>query len=93
MSVNDETSDTKQAAANQEPGQGIDRRGFFNRLSLALSGLAGVLVGVPVIGFLISPLLREVPRICARSERLMSSRKGTSSRSRSRTARRYPGPA
>lgn len=63
MSVNDETPDTKASVAMQEPTQEQDRRRFLNRLSLALSGVAAVLVGVPVIGFLISPLLREVPRI------------------------------
>lgn len=63
MSVNDETPDTKAAVAMQGPTQELDRRRFFNRLSLALSGVASVLVGVPVIGFLISPLLRDVPRI------------------------------
>ncbi len=63
MSVNDETPDMKAAVAMQEPTQELDRRRFLNRLSLALSGVAAVLVGVPVIGFLISPLLREVPRI------------------------------
>ena len=62
MSVNDETPDTK-AAATQKPTQELDRRRFLNRLSLVLSGVAAVLVGFPVIGFLISPLLREVPRI------------------------------
>ena len=63
MSVDDEKSDNKRAADNPESEQGLDRRRFLNRLSLALSGLAGVLVGIPIIGFLISPLLREVPRI------------------------------
>ena len=63
MSVNDETPDTKAAVAMQKPVQELYRRRFLNRLSLALSGVAAVLVGVPVIGFLISPLLRDVPRI------------------------------
>jgi len=63
MSVNDEMPDTKADVARQKPTQEPDRRRFLNRLSLVLSGVAAVLVGVPVIGFLISPLLREVPRI------------------------------
>lgn len=40
----------------------FDRR-FFNKLSLALVGLASLLVGVPIVGFLVDPLFRPAPRL------------------------------
>lgn len=36
-----------------------DRRRFLTKLSLGLSGLAGLIVGVPFIGFLIAPVRRR----------------------------------
>jgi menaquinol-cytochrome c reductase iron-sulfur subunit len=36
----------------------LTRRGFLNKLSLGLSGLAGLVLGVPVIAYLLHPLLR-----------------------------------
>jgi menaquinol-cytochrome c reductase iron-sulfur subunit len=39
----------------------ISRRRFLTRLSLGLSGLGAALVGVPVLGFLLAPLLRQAP--------------------------------
>ena len=36
-----------------------DRRRFLTRLSLALSGAVGALLGVPVVGFLLAPLIRR----------------------------------
>lgn len=43
-------------------GYGPDRRAFLNRMSLALSGLIGAAIGVPVIGFLLAPLFEASPR-------------------------------
>ncbi len=40
----------------------VSRRDFLNRLSLGLSGLAGIVLGVPVVGYLLSPLLRPQPQ-------------------------------
>ena len=40
-----------------------DRRRFLSRLSLALSGAVGALLGVPVVGFLLAPLTRKEPRV------------------------------
>ncbi len=40
----------------------VSRRAFFSRLSLALGGLAGLVLGVPVVAYLLSPLLRPEPR-------------------------------
>jgi quinol---cytochrome c reductase iron-sulfur subunit, bacillus type len=38
-----------------------ERRRFMSRLSIALAGIGAALVGVPVIGFLIGPILSRVP--------------------------------
>jgi menaquinol-cytochrome c reductase iron-sulfur subunit len=40
-----------------------ERRRFLARLSLALSGAVGALLGVPVLGFLLAPLTRKEPRV------------------------------
>jgi menaquinol-cytochrome c reductase iron-sulfur subunit len=39
------------------------RRRFLARLSIALSAAIAAAAGVPVVGFLVSPLLRKAPRI------------------------------
>ena len=38
------------------------RRRFLSRVSIALSTAVAAVVGVPVVGFLLSPLARKVPR-------------------------------
>jgi len=38
------------------------RRRFLSRISIALSTAVAAVVGVPVVGFLLSPLTRKVPR-------------------------------
>ncbi len=40
----------------------VRRRRFLSRMSVALSAAAAAVVGVPVVGFLVAPLLRRVPR-------------------------------
>jgi len=45
----------------ESPGV-LQRRRFLSRISIALSGVAGAIVGVPVVGFLVAPLVRRVPR-------------------------------
>jgi len=40
----------------------ITRRRLLNNLSLGLSGLAGLVLGVPVVAYLLSPLLRPEQR-------------------------------
>src|SRR5688500_5381068 len=47
--------------ANEFGPPSPDRRRFLSRLSLVLSGLIGAIIGVPVVGFLLAPLLREAP--------------------------------
>ena len=39
----------------------VTRRSFLNRVSLALSGLAAAVVSVPIIAYLLSPLLEPTP--------------------------------
>ncbi|MDQ3809806.1 MAG: Rieske (2Fe-2S) protein [Chloroflexota bacterium] len=38
------------------------RRKFLSRLSLGLSGLAAAVVSVPIVAYLLSPILRPAPR-------------------------------
>lgn len=40
-----------------------ERRAFLAKVSIALSALAGALVGIPVVGFLLGPLLQTTPDI------------------------------
>jgi menaquinol-cytochrome c reductase iron-sulfur subunit len=40
----------------------LSRRRFFEKLSIALSGLCAAIVGVPIIGFVIAPLFRKPPQ-------------------------------
>lgn len=40
----------------------VSRRRFLSRISLALSGLAGAVVSVPIIAYLLSPLLQPALR-------------------------------
>jgi menaquinol-cytochrome c reductase iron-sulfur subunit len=35
----------------------VNRRRFFSRLSIGLGGLAGAALGVPIVGYLLSPLI------------------------------------
>lgn len=39
----------------------ISRREFLTRLSLVVGGLGATLVGVPIVGFLVSPLFKKTP--------------------------------
>ena len=39
----------------------VARRGFLNRLSLGLAGLAGAVVSVPIVSYLLTPLIRPAP--------------------------------
>jgi menaquinol-cytochrome c reductase iron-sulfur subunit len=58
-------SDPLRSAPSNEPAAAalLSRRRFLTRLSLVLSAGGAALVGVPIIGFLLSPLLQRVPRI------------------------------
>jgi menaquinol-cytochrome c reductase iron-sulfur subunit len=39
----------------------ISRRRFFEKLSIALVGLCGAIVGVPLVGFIVAPFFRKPP--------------------------------
>jgi menaquinol-cytochrome c reductase iron-sulfur subunit len=39
------------------------RRRFLSRFSIAVSAAVAAVMGVPVIGFLVSPLIRKAPRV------------------------------
>jgi menaquinol-cytochrome c reductase iron-sulfur subunit len=41
----------------------VTRRRFLNRISLALSGLAAAVVSVPIVAYLLSPLLQPAPEV------------------------------
>ena len=44
-----------------EPDANLTRRRFLGRISLALSGLAAAVVGIPIVAYLLSPLLQPPP--------------------------------
>jgi menaquinol-cytochrome c reductase iron-sulfur subunit len=39
----------------------LNRRRFLSRVSIALSGLAGAIVSVPILAYLLSPLIEQEP--------------------------------
>ncbi len=49
-------------AAGEAHAAGEGRRRFLARLSLAAGGVAALLAGIPVIGFIVEPLFRRVPQ-------------------------------
>jgi menaquinol-cytochrome c reductase iron-sulfur subunit len=50
-----------QQALEEEP-ESVSRRIFFARLCIALSGLCAVILGVPLVGFILAPLFRKTPQ-------------------------------
>jgi menaquinol-cytochrome c reductase iron-sulfur subunit len=45
------------------PTDPLDRRRFISRSLIAVSGLAGLVVGVPIVAYLLDPLLRPAKNI------------------------------
>ncbi|MGE5446057.1 MAG: ubiquinol-cytochrome c reductase iron-sulfur subunit [Ignavibacteriales bacterium] len=41
----------------------FSRRRFLEKLSIGLSGIAAAIIGIPILGFLVSPLLQRVPEV------------------------------
>jgi menaquinol-cytochrome c reductase iron-sulfur subunit len=55
---------TRDAATNDvASAAALSRRQFLSWVSAALSACGAALVGIPIIGFLLSPLLQRVPQI------------------------------
>ena len=61
-SVPDFAMDTPAPSLPDSPPP-TDRRRFLTKLSIALSGAMGALLGLPVVGFLLAPLTRKEPRV------------------------------
>ena len=51
--------------ADQAPASAeiLNRRRFLNRLSLVLSGLIGLVLSVPILAYLLTPLIRREPGV------------------------------
>jgi menaquinol-cytochrome c reductase iron-sulfur subunit len=45
------------------PSADPDRRRFLTRISIGLSTRVAAVMGIPVVGFLVSPLIRKAPRV------------------------------
>jgi len=56
-------ADQEPGAQPEEPGSSVSlsRRRFLVRMNVLLGGVGAALVGIPVVGFLLGPLLRRVP--------------------------------
>ncbi len=54
-------TNTPDTAPTVDDPELVSRRKFLTRVTVAFSGLGGALVGVPVVGFLLAPLLRAAP--------------------------------
>jgi menaquinol-cytochrome c reductase iron-sulfur subunit len=50
-------SDSERALVQGMPDEMVTRRRFLSRISLGLSALAGAVVGIPIVSYLLSPLL------------------------------------
>ena len=55
-----ETTAHMQAPEPADPAL-VSRRQFLGNITIGLSGLLGGLMGIPVVGFLLAPLLRRAP--------------------------------
>ena len=45
----------------EEHPECVSRRNFFARLCMALSGVCAIILGVPLVGFIVAPLFRKTP--------------------------------
>src|SRR4026208_93434 len=59
--MNTSPSDSSSAPLTEIPEE-ISRRRFFEKLSIALVSLCSAIVGVPLVGFIVAPFFRKVPR-------------------------------
>ncbi len=51
------------ASHPQTDASTVHRRRFLSRLSVALSAATGAVIGLPVVGFLLAPLIRKQQRV------------------------------
>ena len=51
------------APASTASAELLNRRAFLNRLSLILSGLIGLVLSVPILAYLLTPLIRRAPGV------------------------------
>ena len=58
--MNENTDSHHESSCTLTPEE-ISRRKFFNRLCIGLGGVCAVILGVPVVGFIVAPLFRKVP--------------------------------
>jgi menaquinol-cytochrome c reductase iron-sulfur subunit len=49
--------------SHEDPVAVESRRKFLSRISLGLSALAGAVVSVPIVAYLLSPLIRPAPQV------------------------------
>jgi menaquinol-cytochrome c reductase iron-sulfur subunit len=57
--MNDETRESDECSESAA----LNRRQFFSKLSFVLSGIGAAIIGIPIVGFLISPLFEKVPEV------------------------------
>jgi menaquinol-cytochrome c reductase iron-sulfur subunit len=50
------------APIDAEDAATISRRGFFEKLCIGLGGVCAVILGVPLVGFIVAPLFRKSPQ-------------------------------
>jgi menaquinol-cytochrome c reductase iron-sulfur subunit len=56
-----ENNDSHSQPCREPTPEELTRRSFFAKLSVALGGLCAAILGVPLVGFVVSPLFRKVP--------------------------------
>jgi menaquinol-cytochrome c reductase iron-sulfur subunit len=53
--------ETHQEAPDTAEAECVSRRSFFAKLCIGLSGVCAVVLGVPVVAFIVAPLFRKTP--------------------------------
>ena len=60
--MNTKNTDTHASEHNCSQSE-LSRRGFFEKLSITLASMCGVVLAIPAVGFILSPLLRKTPQL------------------------------
>ena len=58
--MNEDTNNGRAPCPQPTPEE-ISRRSFVSRLSIACGGLCAMILGVPLVGFVVAPLFRKAP--------------------------------